>query len=101
MAEKKKRNTKQNIKLLWRFLKGSKLLFALSILSAMLSALADMVSPQIIRMAIDNALGGKEPKQPRFVLDFVESLGGFAYLGKHLWIMALGIVIVAIVKALA
>ena len=76
--EKKKRNTKQNIKLLWRFLKGSKHLFALSIFSAMLSALADMVSPQIIRMAIDNALGGKEPKQPRFVLDFVESLGGFA-----------------------
>ena len=99
--EKKKRNTKQNIKLLWRFLKGSKHLFALSIFSAMLSALADMVSPQIIRMAIDNALGGKEPKQPRFVLDFVESLGGFAYLGKHLWIMALGIVIVAVIKALA
>ncbi|MBO4837842.1 MAG: ABC transporter ATP-binding protein [Lachnospiraceae bacterium] len=102
MAEpKEKRNTKKNIKLLVRFLKGSKLLFAASIASAMISALADMVNPQIIRMAIDNALGGKEPNQPQFVLDFVESLGGFAYLGKHLWIMALGIVIVAAVKALA
>ncbi|MBQ6074825.1 MAG: ABC transporter ATP-binding protein [Lachnospiraceae bacterium] len=98
---KKKRNTKKNIKLLGRFLKGSRLLFAASIASAMLSALADMVNPQIIRMAIDNALGGKEPSQPQFVLDFVESLGGFAYLGRHLWIMALGIVIVAAVKALA
>ena len=98
---KKKRNTKKNIRLLGRFLKGSKLLFAASIASAMLSALADMVNPQIIRMAIDNALGGREPNQPQFVLDFVESLGGFAYLGTHLWIMALGIVIVAAVKAAA
>ena len=29
-------------------------------LSAAVAALADMVSPQIIRMAVDNALGGKE-----------------------------------------
>ena len=99
--KEKKRNTKQNIKLLARFLKGSKLLFAASIAAAMLSALADMVSPQIIRMAIDNALGGKPARQPQFVLDFVDSLGGFSYLGRHLWIMALGIVIVAVIKALA
>ena len=97
---KKKKNTKQNIKLLGRFLKGSRLLFAVSVLAAMITALADMIIPQIIRMAIDNAIGGAEPTQPPFVLAFVESLGGFAWLGKHLWIMALGIVIVAIVKAL-
>ena len=97
---KKKRNTKQNIKLLGRFLRGSRLLFAVSVLAAMVTALADMIIPQIIRMAIDNAIGGAEPTQPPFVLAFVERLGGFAYLGQHLWIMALGIVIVAIVKAL-
>ena len=97
----KKKNTKQNLLVLARFLKGSRLLFAFSILAAMVTALADMVTPQIIRMAIDNALGGKEPVQPDYVLKLVDRLGGFAYLGKHLWIMALGIVIVAAVKALA
>ncbi|MBO4872310.1 MAG: ABC transporter ATP-binding protein [Lachnospiraceae bacterium] len=99
--EKKKKNTKQNIKLLGRFLRGSRLLFAAAILSAILSALADMVGPQIIRMAIDNVLGGAEPTQPPFVLKLVDRLGGMACLAKHLWIMALAIVIVALVKAIA
>ena len=97
--EKKKKNTKQNLKLLSRFLKGSRLLFAAAVVSAVVSALADMVGPQIIRMAIDNVLGGAEPTQPQFVLDLVERFGGFAYLAKHLWIMAAAIVVVAVFKA--
>ena len=99
--ETRKKNTKLNLKILSRFLKGSWLLFAAAILSAIVSALADMLGPQIIRMAIDNVLGGAEPTWPRFVLDLVERIGGMAYLAKHLWIMALAIVIVAIVKAVS
>ena len=99
--ETRKKNTKLNLKILSRFLKGSWLLFAAAILSVIVSALADMLGPQIIRMAIDNVLGGAEPTWPRFVLDLVERVGGMAYLAKHLWIMALAIVIVAIVKAVS
>ena len=98
---KKKKNTKQNLLLLGRFLKGSRLLFAAAILSAVVSALADMINPQIIRMTIDNVLGGAEPALPQFILDLVEKAGGFAYLAKHLWIMALAIVIVAVIKAVS
>ncbi len=99
--EKKKKNTKQNIRLLGRFLKGSRLLFAAAILSAIISALADMINPQIIRMAIDNVLGGAAPTQSPLALRLVEKAGGFRYLAEHLWIMALAIVIVAAVKAAA
>ena len=67
-------------------------------LSAALAALADMLSPQIIRAAIDNAIGGKEAEFPAWVMRYVDQLGGFAYLGEHLWIMALAVVIVAAVK---
>ena len=98
---KKKKNTKQNLLLLGRFLKGSRLLFAAAILSAVVSALADMINPQIIRMTIDNVLGGAEPALPQFILDLVEKAGGFAYLAKHLWIMAFAIVIVAVIKAVS
>ena len=98
-AEKKKeKKNKGSLKLLWRFLKGSKTMFVVSILSAALASLADMISPQIIRAAIDNAIGGKEANYPAWVMDIVNSLGGFAYLGKHLWIMALAIVAFAVVK---
>ena len=38
------------------FLKGSKRIFALSMLMAAVSALADMFSPQIVRLAVDNVI---------------------------------------------
>ena len=88
-------------RLLWRFLKGSKGMFALSMLCSALAALADMLSPQIIRVAIDNVLGGKEAALPAFALRLIDRAGGFQYLAEHIWIMALALLAVALVKVLA
>ena len=101
MEEKKKTASKQKLALLWRFLKGSKRFFAVSILCAGITALADVIQPQIIRAAVDNALGGKEGNFPPFVMELVDRMGGFAYLGRNLWIMALAIVAVAIVQVVS
>ena len=87
--------------LLWQFLKGSKRFFLVSILAACTTALADMLQPQIIRAAVDCALGGEEGDFPGFVLRFVDSIGGFAYLGKNLWIMALAVIIVAAIQVIS
>ena len=81
--------------LLWRFLKGSKRFFLVTVLAACVTALADMIQPQIIRAAVDCAIGGKEGDFPEFVMKLVDRIGGFAYLGQHLWIMALAVVFVA------
>ena len=94
----KKQQNRETRALLWRFLKGSKLMFVVSMLTAALAALSDMISPQIIRAAIDNAIGGKPADFPGWVMRAVNAVGGFAYLGQHLWIMALAIVVVAAVK---
>ena len=100
-ATKDKNARRLHTQLLLKFLKGSKHLFAGSIIASLFYALCDMVDPQIFRAAIDNAIGGKEPTFPKYVLDFVDRLGGFAYLGKHLWIMALAVVAVAVVRAVS
>lgn len=92
---------KTNGQLLWEFLKGSKALFICCIICSSISSLMDMVTPQIIRAAIDNAVGGKPSTFPDFVNRAVDSMGGFAYLGKHLWIMALMVMAVAAVRAAA
>ena len=96
--QKNKHNPRkrEKLSLLWRFLKGAKRYFLISILSAGVTALADMLQPQIIRAAVDNALGGKEANFPPFVMDLVDQIGGFAYLGQHLWIMAAAILVVAL-----
>ena len=54
-------------KLLLQFLKGSKLLFVLSIFCSAMMTLIDMLNPQIIRGTIDNAIGGKPSNFPEFV----------------------------------
>ena len=84
--------------LIWRFLRGSKRYFAIAVLSAAVTALADMIDPQIIRMAVDNALGGLEPDYSPAVMDIVARFGGFEYLGRHMWIMACAVVFVALFR---
>lgn len=64
MESEKKTEKQSNFRLIWSFLKGSKALFAVCIISAALMALADMVIPQIIRAAIDNAIGGAPADYP-------------------------------------
>ena len=101
MDEKQQQTIKKrrrNIALLWQFLDGSKALYTMSILSAGITALADMAEPQVIRMAVDNALGGKEAGYRKPVMDVVNGLGGFAYLGRHIWIMALMILAIAMLR---
>lgn len=92
---------KQTISLLWRFLKGAKHYFLITILAAGITALADMLQPQIIRAAVDCALGGEEGDFPAFVMELVDRIGGFAYLGQHLWIMALAVLAVALVQVVS
>jgi len=87
--------------LIWRFLKGSKIYFILSMTMAAITALSDMINPQIIRAAVDNAIGGNEPTFGPFVMRIVDAVGGFEYLGKNLWIMALAIIAVAAVKVVS
>ena len=44
-------------KLIFQFLKGSKAFFIICMVCAAVSALADMITPQIIRVTVDNILG--------------------------------------------
>ena len=99
MAEREnKTNTKR---LIGDFLRGSRLLFLLSMLASALSALADLLSPQIVRVAVDHALGGRPADLPAPVMNLVERLGGFAYLGEHIGILALAVLAVALVKVVS
>ena len=92
---------KEKAALLWRFLKGSKRFFLATILSAAVTTLADMLQPQIIRAAVDCAIGGKEGDFPPLVMALVERVGGFAYLGEHLWMMALAVIFVAMFQVVS
>ena len=86
--------------LIWRFLRGSRAWFLLCMGCAVLSALADMVTPQIIRVAVDQVIGGQsaETLSPR-VQELLAAAGGASWLRAHLGVMAGAIMAVAAVKA--
>ena len=64
-----------SLRLIWNFLKGSKAFFVISIISAALNALMDMLSPQIIRMTVDNVIEGQEPNYAAWIMKIVNYLG--------------------------
>lgn len=92
----KKKN--QKAELLFSFLNGTKLYFFLTILFAGVTALADMIQPQIIRLTVDNVIEGKPSEFADWVNRIIEKIGGFGYLKEHIWIPALAVVIVAAVQ---
>ena len=92
---------REKLALLWQFLKGAKRYFLVTVLAAGVTSLADMLQPQIIRAAVDCALGGKDGDFPAFVMNTVDSIGGFAYLGQHLWIMASAILAIAVIQVIS
>ena len=96
-----KKEKSKKLKLIWRFLNGCKLFFLLSIVSTAVTSLADMIIPQIIRAAVDNAIGGNPPTFSEPIMKIVNKFGGFEYLGKNLWIMAIAILICAFVKVMS
>ena len=98
---KESKNSIHTWRHLMRFLRGSLYLFMLGILASAIISLADMLAPQVIRMAIDNAIGGLDPDYPTWVMSIVNSLGGFSWLGSHLFIMALILIVIALIRAVS
>ena len=99
MQNEKRGQQKKEARLLWRFLRGSAALFVVSILCAGLMALADMITPQIIRVAVDNVIGGNPMTEGTFAARLVARAGGAEYLHARLWALAAAVVAVALVKA--
>ena len=100
-----KKNEQQTMgknELIFRFLRGSKRYFALAILAAALSSLAEMINPQIIRISLDQIIAGRPADGlPRAAVELAERLGGWAALKQALWIPALAIVGVAFAGVIA
>ena len=88
--------------MLHSFLKGSSLLFLISMLASAVTALADMIAPQIVRVAVDQVMNGVSAEHlPAFVKHLIEAAGGVEFLRLHIGLMALALVAVAAVKVIS
>ena len=85
--------------LLWRFLKGSKRFYIGAILCAVAITFLDMLTPQIIRITVDNVLDTKPLALPGFLTDMLARLGGVETIRQNLWMVAAAVIVVAMVIA--
>ena len=80
------------------FLRGTWATFILAVVMSVTAAFAEMLQPQIIRAAVDNALQGSPSRLPAWINRRIDAIGGFEYLGRHIWILALAVLIVAVLQ---
>ena len=73
---------------------------AVGIFAAAMSGLADMLDPQIIRITVDHVIGGQGDAGGITAL-LLQKLGGAAYLKDHLYLLALALLAVAVVRSAA
>ena len=87
-----KTEKKEKLQLLWRFLDGSKKYFLFSILAASVTALADMINPQLIRYTVDTVIDTEPSALPAFANRLIDRIGGVPFLRENLWVLALVII---------
>ena len=82
------KNKGGRLRLVLRFMRGSKRWFLLGLAAALLVTLIEMLNPQIIRATVDSIIGEEPFDLPAFLLTPVEAVG-VGYFRTHLWVVAL------------
>ncbi len=95
-----KREKYSTLGLILRFLKGSKRYFVLTILSAALMTVCEMLPPRIVEFTVDSVIGDKVPQLPSWCDALLSRLGGVQTFRAHLWWAAVLIAAVALVTTL-
>ncbi len=94
----KQTNTRQRgkLRLIWRFLAGSKKFFLLSMLFAVAVSLLELINPQIISFTVDSVIGEEPSTLTGAAAALVERLGGVDSLGAKLWLIALAVFAISV-----
>lgn len=82
--------------LLFMFLKGSKRYYALAMAASLMVSLTEMITPQFIRLTVDSVIGSEPLSVPAPIAAAVEAVGGVAALKSNLFLIAVGVVLVAL-----
>lgn len=95
----KRAEKRGKLKMTLGFMRESVGFFVTSIISALLLALLDTLSPKIISVTVDSVLGSEPAELPEWALSIINSLGGFEYFRHHLYYVALLLVVLAVFTA--
>lgn len=90
----------KKLRLLWKLMKGSRLLYIGAIISIGMAALFSFLSPLVIRYTIDSVIGGKPTQLPLLLQSLVKSPGDKGSLFRNLLICSLLLLLLALLNGL-
>lgn len=89
-----------SLKLLWKFMKGSRLLYLAAIISIGIATFASIINPLVLKISIDSVIGDKPIDAPNIIKNSIETIGGIKILKENLWILALTLIILTIIQGI-
>ncbi len=90
----------RQIRLLWFFMRGKRLLYVGSIITMALSTAVALLGPLVLRTTIDSIIGDTPiATQWRWLSTVVEALGGRSVLARNLWICGGVLVLLALAES--
>lgn len=90
----------EKIKLLWKFMKGNRLVYIAALISIGLATLFSIMVPLILRVTIDSIIGTKPIQAPKFIIDLINNFGGREVLQNSLWISAFMIILLTVIRGI-
>lgn len=88
----------KRLKILWEFMKGSRLLYVGAILSIALAALFTLAAPLVIKVTVDSVIGDKPVSAPLWLEYLIGLAGGKNALVNSIWMCGVLFIVLNMVK---
>lgn len=97
----KQNSTKPTLEIIKTFTKGSGALFGVAMLTSIFHTGFNSLTPQVIKITVDSIIGQEPLVLPPLLLGWFEGLGGRAFFRSHLYLIAIGVVLLAALSGIA
>lgn len=87
----------KEVKTIIKFMKSNRSLYLIGMIFVILSQIATILSPLVIRTTIDSIIGN-EIVESEIVLKSIDLMGGKNYLRENIWIIGISIIFIAILR---
>lgn len=90
----------ENLKLLWKYMSGNRMLYIGAILAVALASLFTVINPLILRVTIDSIIGDSPLDLPPWLISFIAEIGGKDLLVHRLWIAGIILVVLTVLRGI-
>jgi ATP-binding cassette subfamily B protein len=88
------------LKLLMRFMRGSGMTYAISIVAVLFMTVFGAVTPLVIKTTVDSIIGDEPLNLPSWTKNIMEQIGGLAFIRQNLWTVLILLVAITVLQGI-